>query len=221
VPNWCSNRLAIQGGPEAVEKWLAEVGGTDATGAPLPLDFERVLPTPAEFAAGRVRSTQAEELLSHYFASETLERQRLARAQPLLAMMANDVAVGRPVDEVTFWDASDWRAHNWGTKWPAAADSFRLEEPNASGEHVVMRFSTASSAPRSLVLELVRRYPTLSFDLVYSEPDGGFAGRLSAARGEVEVDEETREPGEAVGLLAEAGWADAADDWREPDDADS
>lgn len=197
------------------------VAGVDAAGESVPLDFERVLPTPSEFAdGGRVRSAQAEELLALYLGADLLERQRLARGQPLVATMASEVALGQPIEEVTLWDASDWRSQNWGTKWTAMADSFRVDDMAVVRGRVVMRFSTAWSPPRPLVLELIRCYAELAFDLVYSEPDGGGAGRVTGMRGEVAIDEETREPAEAVVLLAEADWPEAADDWRDPDNAE-
>jgi hypothetical protein len=220
MPNWCANRLVVEGAPEALERWLASVGGSDQAGEPLPLDFERVLPTPAEFAAGRASSTQAQELLTLYLAADPLERQRLARAQPLVAAMANNVALGQPAAEAVLWDASDWREHNWGTKWTPAAESFRLEETDPTHGRIVMRFSTAWAAPRGLLLELAQHHRELSFDLTYSETDGGFAGRLSSARGEIVADHETREPEAAIELLVDAGWPNAADDWRQPDDAE-
>jgi hypothetical protein len=220
MPNWCANRLVVEGSSEPLERWLASVAGSDQAGDPLPLYFEHVVPTPAEFATGRFPSRQAQELLTLYLAAGPLERQRLAGAQPLVAAMANNVALGQPVAEAVLWDASDWREYNWGTKWTPAAESFRLEETDPTRGRIVMRFSTAWSAPRALILELAQRHRELSFDLTYSETDGGFAGRLSSARGEIVVDHETREPEEAVELLVDAGWPDAADDWREPDDAE-
>jgi hypothetical protein len=217
MPNWCSNKLAVEGPPDAVDAWSNDVSGVDGSGQPVPLDFERVLPTPPEFSAGKFRSAQAEELLSQYLAADLEERRRLARAQPLLATMTSNIAFGRTLEDVTLWDAADWRTHNWGTKWSPVADGFRVERLSAPGRPVI-RFSTAWAPPRALIYEMARRYGELSFDLAYSEPDGGFAGRLVVERGEILVDEETQDPPRAIALLAEAGWADAGDDWREPDD---
>jgi hypothetical protein len=81
----------------------------------------------------------------------------------------------------------------------------------------VLRFSTASAPPRPLVATLVSRYPTLSLDLAYSEPDSGFAGRLAGIGGEVIVDRATRDPDEAIEVLREAGWTDAAAEWEGDD----
>lgn len=215
MANWCSNRLSIVGHPERVSRMLAEVSGTDDSGVEVPLDFERILPTPQEFAAGRHLSQQAVELVNVYLDAEPVTRQRLSRAQPLIAQMAMDVAFGRPLDEVARWDVTDWRTHNWGTKWRAGADSFRVERGT---DTVSMIFSTAGTPPRPLVMELIQRHADLSFDLAYSEPDDGFAGRLAGERAAVVIDVETREPDEAAELLTSAGWEDAVEDWQDPDD---
>lgn len=215
LPNWCSNRLTVEGEPAAVAKWAADVSGDDADGQRVPLDFERVLPTPPEFVAGRTRSAQAVELLAAYDVADDHERQVLARAQPVLAEMMSEVVLGTSVDEVTQWSATDWRVYNWGVERVPAAETFRVDGEDARSGRIVIMFWSAWAPPRPLVVTLIRTCPELSFDLVYSEPDGGFAGRLRGASGEITADVETREPEEAVAILRDSGWPDEADDWVE------
>lgn len=218
MPNWCSNRLSVEGPTGPLGQWRSDVAGTDSAGKSVPLDFERVLPTPPEFLAGRAASAQAAELLGLYLQADPADRPRLARSNPLVGQMAMDLISGQSPNDVVLWDAFDWRTHNWGTKWAAAAESFRVHDAGAQADKFTLIFSTAWAPPRPLLLELIQRYRDLSFDLAYSEPDDGFAGRIVGTRGEVILDTETREPDEAIALLADAGWENATDDWREVDD---
>jgi len=49
----------------------------------------------------------------------------------------------------------DWNIENWGTKWNAYCD--RIEEQD--GEHVLLIFETAWTAPLPIVAALKAKYP--------------------------------------------------------------
>ena len=79
----------------------------------------------------------------------------------------------------------DWRVANWGTKWNA--DDSALEE--ISAEEMVYYFMSAWSPPIQVIAALGKNFPSLSFNLQYSEPGCAFKGRFVVENGLVTFNE--------------------------------
>ena len=96
MPNWCQNQFSVKSpDEETLNKFLESVKGKDKEENPLPLDFEKILPTPPELL-GRTASALRE--------NRSDEDKRLAEKY------------GTP-------DWYHWRLENWGTKWNLCSDT--------------------------------------------------------------------------------------------------
>jgi hypothetical protein len=64
----------------------------------------------------------------------------------------------------------DWNCQHWGTKWNLNADSTHLEVIN-SGFRAEYNFSTAWSPPQAWLIRTSALYPSLCFQLDWTEED--------------------------------------------------
>jgi hypothetical protein len=87
-------------------------------------------------------------------------------------------------DECQDW--SEWSESNWGTnkiafeaRWLSAKKAARLDVIE------VAQFRTAWSPPTAVIASLSKRFPALTLRLSYDEPDWGFRGFVTYARGEM------------------------------------
>jgi hypothetical protein len=77
----------------------------------------------------------------------------------------------------------DWRVRNWGTKWPANGGTANVHVFK-DGAEAMVTFDTAWAPPRPVIAALGKRFPDLTFTLVYYESNGGFHGRFSVVDGQ-------------------------------------
>jgi len=75
----------------------------------------------------------------------------------------------------------DWCNANWGTKW----DAYQVYQ----WEGNKITFHTAWSPPTCVIAILSQRFPTLTFELKYTDEGGGFAAVSTFQNGEEEVAE--------------------------------
>jgi hypothetical protein len=83
-------------------------------------------------------------------------------------------------------NSDTWCQQNWGTRTNAYPGT-KVER--VSGEEVRFSFETAWSPPCPVVVAMAKEFPLLKFRLNYSEPFGGFAGKLICEHGVVITDE--------------------------------
>jgi|SRR3972149_1450363 len=76
----------------------------------------------------------------------------------------------------------DWSLLNWGTKWDLA--DVRLSRKK-DGTELLYEFDTAWSPPTQWLESVVKKYPSLTFELNFEEPGMGFAGILVGDGGEI------------------------------------
>lgn len=84
----------------------------------------------------------------------------------------------------------DWQVDNWGTKWDVSFldgldGAFSLSEGEAT-----YRFDTAWGPPLEWLDYVAKKYPQLSFRLIYGEPGMDFGGEVVYQRGELIQDQE-------------------------------
>lgn len=181
MPNWCHNKLTIEGDPTAVEKCVAGIaepeqeshpGGGETQPEPVavenrstqPLDFNQIVPVPVEL--------------------------REALEDPRRAAQAS-------------WDALEWFLPHWGTMRNAVFDGgfmalavdMEVEVPRArtpivGSGNAFYAFETAWSPPVPVITALASAHATLDFELVWGELGAGVAGRVIWRGGELHSDEE-------------------------------
>ena len=208
MPNWCYTKLTIEGEAASIAA-LKAASFTDGQ-----FDFNQVIPMPSaldieagslghigyDVLAGNWRKVAAypwvlaegpfncrAKLIRHF---EGLDAKEESEESRYLVhgwrYIANE-------DKYGFQTWYDWSNHHWGTKWNVGhwdADGF-VDEACA----LVMRFDTAWSPALPILVALAARYPVLSFELVYADEGGGFAGIATAQGDHFEYSER---PWEAV-----------------------
>lgn len=73
----------------------------------------------------------------------------------------------------------DWQVANWGTKWDVEAE---VEDNDSL---IFITFDSAWAPPCQAIASLAKKFPSLSFTLVYDEPGMCFAGMLTACGDDV------------------------------------
>lgn len=211
MANWCENRLVARGPAPDLDRLRETVAGVAEDGRPIALSLERIAPIPTQYLDGTARWDESEEYerLHERFSElfdDREERRRFLEENPGFAMaiteqMADEEAA-EPSQEKT-WYA--WRQQHWGTKWELSADDCRIEKQDSE---LVYTFDSAWDPPLTALSKLAARFPNLEFELVYFEPDNGFAGHATWLGGLQQrydrVDESLRE------FLADR-WPDAAE----------
>ena len=203
MPNWCTNRLTVSGDDADLERFERAAAGVDGEGKTVPLDFNRILPVPPD-----VREhgwLEPLDLLKEFESLATLDEQRaFVAAHPEVMLVAGSLQPRTP-------GVVDWQTHTWGTKWTPARDDFNTIE--RSPGQLLLILSTAWDAPLGVVRACGVAFPRLRFELLYSEPDAGFAG-LAICASESEESLRTDVPDEAYALLRNRGWPEEAEAWR-------
>jgi hypothetical protein len=161
MPNWCENDLFVRGPCEAVREFLALANGDR------PLDFNRFVPYPEYF--------------------RTLDEIREAWDEDCRTNPKGDRGP-RPVDGFNS-GGYEWCIENWGTKWPA--NSVVVEEAREcpAGLEVLIRFDTAWSPPKPVIVAASMLFPSLVFELRYFDGGAGFRGNYVVAKATCMLDE--------------------------------
>lgn len=150
MPNWCMNRLTINGNKEKVASFFDLIKGDspDENGNILLFDFNKILPMPKELEINSPTRSEDKEI-----AASNLEK-------------------------FGFENWYNWKVSNWGTKWnPSNEDLDIVNEPDINNYSI--SFNSAWSPPCPIVIKLGELFPDLEFQLDYFEPSMGFAGCLS------------------------------------------
>lgn len=71
------------------------------------------------------------------------------------------------------WNWYDWNCNNWGTKWDVS--DCNIEQRNKN--ELTYRFNTAWSPPEQGIETVSRKFPELSFLLIYFEAGIGYMGK--------------------------------------------
>ena len=93
-------------------------------------------------------------------------------------LRAQEAPPGASGEEAVRWA---WRAASvWGTKWNAYGVTID-DQPDGGAR---IRFFTAGAPPRPVIETLAEKFPSLGFDLTYSDEQMPVAGRLRRAQGD-------------------------------------
>ena len=172
MPNHCENELTISGNAATVRKVLEAIAPLepDETGTRLGhISFDRIIPYPEEYAA---KDRAYEE------------------ARAAIMLLPPEERVRRTMVEDGYNNGGyTWCCENWGTKWDAYSQGPIAPESLEGLRKVKLRFDTAWSPPKPVIIKLGQMFPEAIFRLQYWEGGACFQGKLVVCRGEVDVDE--------------------------------
>jgi len=204
MPNWCSNSVSVSGPKEDVARFVAAAKGPAQSylgpfnrnwsdkeefdwGGFTPLMMEVLLNNPDTFKGGK------EEVLSFHALYPVPKEVLLAPYDPN--------GLKKAAEQYPEWFSRfpnliagyDWENKNWGCKW-GASDTYVSDDYRENGEDATIcySFDSAWSPPVMFIETISPLWPTLTFDMEYSEPGMCFAGQIVYLNGEV-IHEEERE----------------------------
>ena len=91
----------------------------------------------------------------------------------------------------------DWSIKNWGTKWNSYSNDIHEDE---------ITFQTAWCFPEPVILELVKKYPDMEFDIAWADEDTGCnTGKAVGKNGNLTIRYLENDSDEAI-ELAESLW---------------
>jgi len=188
MPNHITSRLTIEGDPNIVAKFFAEIEGKPSDGQPMYIDFNKLRPMPESLnieAGSRTKKGLAlyTQYVNECAAISTMSVANVlsdAETSELLKQLLDRYEKMPDVDLKTFklgeqcynnirdygcptW--YEWTIENWGTKWNAYQQT-KIDENT-------IEFQTAWSGVPNMVELLAQKYPTLSLSYMYADEDWG------------------------------------------------
>lgn len=193
MPNLCCNLLSIPIRPGVlithIDTVIRSLRGPNG-----PLDFETVLPIPADLQDIYRGGTLIDGEYHTLWREESQPNggvKKLSISPSDLARFRKEYGADNPLE---------WSILHWGTKWNA-------ETYDADWDFNAIRFDTAWDPPRGFVQALSRKFPDLQFELCFVEPGVNMNGRVIYYRGQewqsedFDMDSDSgRENAERVGL---------------------
>ena len=178
MPNWCTNRLAVLGSPEAVFAF-GQKFTTEQTLGEVCENYQ-------------AHSDESEEVLDAIANSHVLELgtsgewrgdgplNRIVPMPPILDFGSSgwprDEELAAALERLTgSADWYNWKTNNWGTKWD-------IDDPG--GPEGPWFFDTAWAPPVEWAVTASERHPELLFVLLFVEPGVDFCGWLVAKEGQ-------------------------------------
>ena len=174
MPNWCQNRLTVEGKKKEVEEFVEFVKNKNAEDQDEQIfDFNNILSCP------EVYEKKYNSILDYWIEIGWLPKDVDTELSNFLKGEYTTTRL-------------DWCVENWGTKWNAVDVDLNLTKPDIA----VYNFLTAWSPPEPVVISLAERFPDLTFHLEFIEFGEGFRGKLVMKNGEVSVRHSEKIPDE-------------------------
>jgi hypothetical protein len=173
IPNWCNNTLRIIGPKDEITRFIAQAEKDDR-----PLDFEQFIPMPDllhHTVSGGRRFEGSNEMLHEWYAADPGAMKSEDRGERRFTLEEDE-----QLATIGFRSWYDWSIANWGTKWNAGTDT----QADRTDREATYTFDTAWAPPEPVVAAMAAQFPLLKFQLDYSEPGAGFAGRVTYEKGE-------------------------------------
>jgi hypothetical protein len=176
MPNHITNRLTIIGTEEQVAQVRAEIKGEREDQY---IDFHKIAPIPKELEGTvspmRIVSQEEYDAQEKKIATDDLteNEKNWGISRSLTQALADEYK-----EKFGHCDWYGWQTANWGTKWNAY-DQY-------SNDDAVIEFNTAWSTPYSLLVNLSKKYPQVTFEVEYADEDFGYnVGKYVLLDGEV------------------------------------
>jgi hypothetical protein len=175
MPNHITNRLTIIGTEEQVAQVRAEIKGDKEDQY---IDFHKIAPIPKELEGTispmRIISQEEYDIQEKKIATNDLteNEKNWGISRGLTQALADEYK-----KKFGHCDWYGWQTSNWGTKWNA----YEQVEHDAN----VIEFDTAWSTPYSLLVNLSKKYPQVTFEVEYADEDFGYnVGKYVLLNGE-------------------------------------
>ena len=176
MPNWCYSTLKITGPKDEITS-IAETE----------LDFEKILPTPAELFP----ETQDDH--------ETIEYPKDVKIE--VPAVSSFTEFQKQANRATYGHESwhPWRLANWGVKWPASNKELSMTDPQT----INVTMSTPWGLPTEILQKLSKDHPNVTIEIVDCEEEAGFFVGSATIKGGKTVKDDIHDPTE--GELRERG----------------
>jgi hypothetical protein len=175
MPNHITNRLTIIGTEEEVAQVRAKIKGEEADRF---IDFHKIAPIPKELEGTvspmRIISQEEYDIQEKKIATNDLTENEKNWG---ISRSLTQALVDEYQEKFGHCDWYGWQTANWGTKWNA----YEQVEHDAN----VIEFDTAWSTPYSLLVNLSKMFPQITFEVEYADEDFGYnVGRYVLLNGE-------------------------------------
>lgn len=182
MPNHCSNRTAVTGPQEDLERFMAVIKWTEDFEANEEFGLKSLWPCPQELRETAATHATAEPhpnwavmLANGEMTQERYDELVETNAKNWTIQQANKAKYG-------FTDWYDWCNSNWGTKW----GDYDHYNPEVFDGMFAIFYSTAWAPYQDLFWHKVSLdWPTLTFVTTYDEPGMAFYGAIGAHNGQV------------------------------------
>lgn len=183
MPNYIINKIEIGGDQFTIDELLSSVKSEDCY-----FDFEKIIPSPESIkiesgtitdmslAVYEFEETGSDSKLVEYLSYSWIKSQNITNISELYKYIKKNVYqedLGKKAfNNILQYGCKDWyewNCKNWGTKWNSS-DSSSYTDFNGRGN---ISFQTAWSTPYPVIVELSKKYPTLSFIVKYADEDIG------------------------------------------------
>jgi hypothetical protein len=175
MPNHITNRLTIIGTEQQVAQVRSEIKGEEEDRF---IDFHKIAPIPKELEGTvspmRIISQEEYDIQEKKIATNDLteNEKNWGISRSLTQALADEYKA-----KFGHCDWYGWQTDNWGTKWNGY-DQY-------SNDDAVIEFNTAWSTPYSLLVNLSKKYPQVTFEVEYADEDFGYnVGRYVLLNGE-------------------------------------
>lgn len=188
MPNWCQNKLRVEGSVAEIE--LFRKTHFDVKNE---FDFNTITPMPKELE--ETPSPENENLLYAFYNIATdrltptfLDKERCTQIRSEANAQAKAEIVKKLHDQFGFVSWYQWSIANWGTKWNAC-DTFveDIRTYSDGGAMLTIDFSTAWSHPQEIYEQLAKQYPNLTITAQFDEESGEYYGSFRAKDGDQET----------------------------------
>lgn len=179
MPNWCENKLTVEGSQAELEKFKKVAKGKTRHGEEQVLCEESFIPYPEEY---RKLDEEAEKVRVEYTGkAKEAGVEKMSEEEREAWYKENP----HPTVKDGFNSGGyDWCNENWGTKWGFCSPKSEYEDE----ESIEYTFDTAWSPPIPLIRRMGEMFPKLKFTLRYEEPGMNFEGKLVMEDGEESED---------------------------------
>lgn len=214
MPNWVTTEIKTS--PEVIRSMVNGNGN---------IDFSIALPFPGAFEWDGVygdAETAAETVLRKPLGDHPLiaSLEAVNRSQADIAKLSDEsfeqfIQMLRNHRKCGFLHQMDFAREKWGSKWNACDSTHNAEDGTA-------RFDTAWSCPEPLLIEVSKKFPDTTIEVMFADEDiGSNCGRFSLKNGEIissdvapswnDMDEQTRKKWSDFARKVK-GWTDEEND---------
>jgi len=169
MPNWTYNTLIIEGDEAVLDKFSklakSHIIYSDEEEDTL-LDFNKFVPYPKEqIHLDKIRYHSYEMSQMNAFKKKNYIAQK-----KISNMMLKEIMLFNLEDDKDSW--MGWHSINWGTKWNAKY----VKIDNVDKNTRMYRFETAWSPPIPVLSAMTKKFPKLTFTMLYGEEGCFFSG---------------------------------------------